>query len=127
MDQIVLDVENVLKLPVVTLGPNMVPGRTIDQLGRNSDPTARFAHTAFDDIGRAQLCSGGRRIDRSALEGEAGAPGDHWKRAPMGQRGDQILGQTIREILLLRVARDVLERKHGDGRTVAPMLLSRHG
>ncbi len=58
------------------------------------------------------------RLEALADPGDICISGDHEQRAKTGQFGDNVLGDPVREILLLRIARHVLERQDGDGRLV---------
>ncbi len=48
-----LQAENVLQLTVVTLGPEMRPAGTVDELGGDPDPIASPADAAFEDVSNA--------------------------------------------------------------------------
>ena len=52
---LVLNLEYVIQLAVVLLGPDMGVIRGVDQLDRDPQAVARPAHTALDQVLRAQL------------------------------------------------------------------------
>ena len=53
------------------------------------------------------------RLQRLALVGEAGVAADHEQAADLAQIGDDVLGDPVGEILLLRIAAHVVERQDG--------------
>ena len=115
---LVLQIEDVVELPVVALGPHVMPGLGVDQLRRHANPAATLAHAALDDVARAQFLADLANIGRDPLEGKGRVAGDHRKRLPQRQRGDDVLGQPVREVVLLGITADVLERQHRDGGTL---------
>ena len=72
LGNIVLDVEDVRKVSVKALGPEMPACLCVNQLRRNAHPVAGFADTSFQDIADAQFLAGVAYIDIPAPEGEAG-------------------------------------------------------
>ncbi len=115
---LVLQVENVFQRAVVAVGPQMRPGRGLDQLRRDAHPVARLAHASFQDIAHAELTPDLSHIDGSALVGEARIARDHEQPFDPRQAGDDVLDHAVGEILLLRIAAHVLERQDRDRRPV---------
>src|SRR6516225_8458432 len=72
----VLEHEDVGKLAVVALGPDMGSGRGLDQLRGNSQRVAGSPHATFEDIGHAQLTADLLYVDGTALVGEAAVARD---------------------------------------------------
>src|SRR4051794_1077100 len=70
LGNLVLDGENVSEIAVVALGPDMVTGFSLDQLGGDTDAVAGFAHTAFEHITHPQLAPDLLYINGAALVGE---------------------------------------------------------
>src|SRR5262245_11294415 len=47
---LVLDGENVGEIAVVAFGPDMIPGRAVDQLRTDADAASGLAHAAFENM-----------------------------------------------------------------------------
>src|SRR5262245_38222404 len=94
----------------------MRPVRGVDKLPRYTYSVSCFAHTAFEYISHSQLAPDLLHIDGSALVGEARVPGDDKEATKARQRRNYFLDDTIREILLLAVATQVVEGEDSDGR-----------
>src|SRR5258708_5962500 len=90
----------------------------IDQLPRDADFPRRLPHRPLEDRGDAEAAPDFLDIDRSALEGEARIASDHEQPFEPRKRGDDLLNHSVRKILLLGIARHVLERQNGDRRSV---------
>lgn len=56
--------------------------------------------------------------------GEGRIPGDHDQLVEAGQLGDDVLGDAVAEISLLRIAAHVVEGQDGDGRSAAGQIVS---
>ncbi len=115
---LVLQIEDILQRAVETVGPEMRIGRAVDELAGDAHPVRRLAHAAFEDVAHPQLAADLFYIDRPALVGEAGVPGDDEQPAHARQRRDDVFHHAIGEILLLRVAAHVLERQNRNRRLV---------
>ena len=111
---LVLDLEDVFQVPVVALGPDMTAGAGIDELGGDPDALPGAAHGALDDVVGAEFRRQLADVGRAALVGKGGVARDHVEPAVLGERGDDVLGQPVGEIRLLRIAGHVLEGQHGD-------------
>src|SRR5215471_3012217 len=70
MRDFILHCEDVIKLTVVSLAPQMMAESSIDQLRRDSDAIANLAHAALDDVSDIKLSRYLADIDRPALESE---------------------------------------------------------
>ena len=57
-------------------------------------------------------------LDWLALIGESRVPGNHKEARDFRKISNQVLGNTIAEILLLRIVTDIIERQHGNRRFV---------
>ena len=111
---LVLHCKYVGQITVVTLRPNVVAGLGVDELRGHANPLAAPAHAAFQHVAHAEFAPDLLHVDRIALVGEAGIAGDDEQRTAAGQFGDDVVGDAVREILLLRVAAHVGEGEHGD-------------
>jgi hypothetical protein len=125
-DDFVLQFEQIGQIAVVSLGHDVMVGVGPDQLGGNPHPTARFAHAAFDDVAHAQFLADLFYIDCLALVVERRVAGDDREGAPAGQHRDDVLGDSIGEEFLLRVAAEIGERQHRDGAAVVEARGARH-
>ena len=67
---LVLDSEDIFKLPVVVFSPEMTAGFGFEQRRRHPDAVAGFAHTAFEHVADPKLASDPAHIDRTRFIGE---------------------------------------------------------
>jgi hypothetical protein len=118
LHHLVLDGENVLQVPVVALRPDVIARCGVDQLGGHPDTLAAAPHAAFDHVAHAELAADLRDVDRRAAKHEGGVAGDDEQQAEARQLGDDVLGDAVGEVVLLRVARHVGEGQHRDRRLV---------
>src|SRR4029078_4137319 len=109
---LVLHSENVCRIPVVPLRPKVTARACIDQLSGDSKCPADFAHTTLDNMTDAQMSAD---IDCGTGAGspvECGVAGKHRYRLETGEVGDDIFGDAVRQILLLRIAAHICERQN---------------
>jgi hypothetical protein len=118
---LVLDGEYVFELSVVALGPDMGFSLAVDELHGHSDPVHRLAHASLDDVVDPEFASDLLRLDWLSLVDEHGVARDHQKLTEAGQLGDDVLGESIGEKLLLRVAAHVHERQNRDRRLLGAL------
>ena len=90
----------------------MVAGGAVDQLGGDPNPVASFADAAFQHVGDAERLRDFLHVDRLALEREGRVARHHRQRGHLRQIGDDVLADSVAEILLLGLAAHVDERKH---------------
>jgi hypothetical protein len=112
---LVLHREDVLQIAVVTLRPDVHAARGIDELRGDAHPGAGLSHAALDHVLGAELAPHLGHVRRLSLERERGIAGDDGNIAEVGERRDDVLGDAVGEIFLLRVAAHVDEGQHGDG------------
>ena len=93
----------------------MVAGGSVDQLGSDPDAIARLSDAAFEDVADAKTLGYILHVERLALERESGVPSDDRQCRNVRQVGDDVFTDSVAEILLLRLAAHVGERKHADG------------
>ena len=96
----------------------MAAGCNIIKLRGDTNTVAAFAYAAFDHVAHAQLFGDLLQMNGFAFVSERGVSSDHKKPAQLGERGDDVLTDTVGEVFLLRVATHIDEREHGDGRPV---------
>src|SRR5260370_37209477 len=94
----------------------MMAAGSADWLRREYETDAAATCAAFDEIGVAEILADLRRVLRLALVGEGRIARDHGKPAPVGQRGDDVLGEAIDEIFLGRIAAHVCEGQYRHSR-----------
>ena len=119
---LVLDGENVFELSVVALGPDVGFSLAVDELHGHSDPVHRLAHASLDDVVDPEFAGDLLRLDRLSLVDEHGVARDHQKLTEARQLGDDVLGESVGEKLLLRVAAHVDERQNRDRRLFRALL-----
>src|SRR5690606_33055432 len=73
---------------------------------------AHSAHAAFEHIADPELPADLLHIHASALVGEAGVARAHEEPLHARQRGDDVFGDTVAEVLLFRIATHVVERQN---------------
>ena len=108
----VLQREQIPDIAVEPFRPELGAGRRIDQLGIDPHFLARTLHAAFDDIAHVELMADPARVDFLALVGKGGVARDHDAALDPRQIGDQIVGNAVGEILLLRVVAEIGERQN---------------
>src|SRR5215217_2866306 len=108
----VLQVEDVGKLAVELVGPEVVANLGLDELTRDADPSPRLPDGTLKDVAHAEVPADLAYIDSFALVDEGGVSGDDEEPADAGQRGDDVLDHTIGEVLLLGLSADVHEGKN---------------
>src|SRR6516162_2979460 len=104
LGNLVLYRENIGKLAVIALGPNMLSGLRLDQLYSDADAIDGLAQAAFENITHAQIAADLLHVDDTVLVGERRIAGDDEQGRIARQCGDHVLGNPVREELLIRVA-----------------------
>src|ERR1700720_3046651 len=92
----------------------MQPILAVDELGRDPDALARLADAAFQDRGDVEAPAHLLHVGGPALVGEYRIARDDGKARDLREIGDDVLGDAIGEILLLRIAAHVVEGQDGD-------------
>lgn len=123
LGDLVLEIEDVGGRAVELLGPDMRAGDPVDQLRADANAVAGPPDAPFEKIPDAEFLRRLARVDRTVLEHEGRVASGHGEGLESRQRGDQVLDHAIREVRLLRVAREVGERQHRDQRP-APLFPS---
>jgi hypothetical protein len=114
---LVLQGEQIARIAVEPLCPKMRVGRGIDQLSINAELVARPANAPFQHIAHTRLAADLLRVDRLVPVRERGIARDHEHARHPRQIGRQILGDPVREILLLGVTAEIGKRQHDDRQT----------
>jgi len=108
---LVLKLENAVEGAVNAVCPDVSAGRRVDKLGSDAYPVAALADAAFEHVAHAQFAADLLQVDRFALVGEARIAGDHEQPRKARNCGGDILDDAVGEILLLRVAAEILKRQ----------------
>ena len=95
----------------------MRPRFSIDELCVYANLLARSAHAPFQQVAYAEFAADLPRVDGFSLVGERRVAGDHEHVRNPRQIGGQILGDPVREILLLRIVAEIGEGQHHDRQT----------
>ena len=93
----------------------MAAALRVNELRVYAHSIAASLHASFERIAHVQLAPGPGDIDGFPPIGERGVPRDDERAPNPRQIGRQALGHAVDEIVLLRVAADIHERKHDDG------------
>jgi hypothetical protein len=112
---LVLDGENVIQRPIPGLRPQLGVGAGIDQLRRDPQHVAGPAHRALEDMRHVQLPGDFGDRDVLALERERRGARDHPELGNLRQQVQQLLGNAVREVLLLGIGTPVHKGQHRDG------------
>ena len=114
----VLQVEDVLHLGVEAVGPDVSTGLCLDQLADDANVRADSTDAALEHVAHAEFAPDLLHVHGPALVGEAGTARDDEEGPHARQRGDDVVDHPVGEVLLLRVATEVLERQHRQRRLV---------
>ena len=113
---LILHREDVRHLAVVALRPEMKTIGDLDELRRDSDAVARLANTPLENMLDVEPPADLSEFDVLSPEEEGGRAAGDLHAGYVGQHIDDLLGQTVAEILVLLVRAHVGERQYGDGR-----------
>jgi hypothetical protein len=111
---LVLQREDVVQVPVVALGPDVIVARCEDQLCGDPYAAARLAHAPFQHVTHVELARDLRDFDVPALVDEGAVARNDDERRDLGQVRDDVLGDAVAEIFLFRIAAHVGERQDAD-------------
>jgi hypothetical protein len=93
-------------------------GQDIAELRGDANAIAILSDTAFEHVTDPEFLADLLEMDAFAFVGEGRIASDDEKPAQLRQRGNNVLTDTIREIVLLRIAGHIIERQNRDGRPV---------
>ena len=114
----ILDRENVFERAVVSLRPQVSSGGGLNKLARNAKAIAGFSDTAFEHIAHSEFAADLFDVYGVALVGKAGVPGDDEEPTRFRKRSDNVLGNSVGKVFLLRVTAHVLKCQDCDRRLV---------
>ena len=89
---LILEGEDIGEVPVVTVGPDVRAGRSIDQLRRDAHPIAELAHASFDNVADRQFSADLRHADGSALVNKSRVARGNQQTGDLREVSDQIFG-----------------------------------
>ena len=112
----VLDGEDIGGIAVEPFRPEMGAAPRVEQLDVDEQPLARPANAPLHRVADIELARDLGRCDRTTLVAERRVARDHDQAGELGEAGDEIVGDAVREVLVRRLAAYVHERQHGDGR-----------
>ena len=125
LGDLVLDREDVFQAAVVAVGPERRPRRRLDQMRADAHAPRSAADRAVEHVGAVEAL---RRFGLAfAAKLEARRAADHLEVRPARQPLDDLLADAVREILHLGIARQVVERQHGEHRLDGATRLLRVG
>ena len=76
-------------------------------------------HRAFQHIAHAQILADRLGVDRLALVGEGSVARDDEAVVDARESGGQFIGEDVGEVILRRIAGEIGERQHDDGKTLS--------
>ena len=100
--------------PVVTSGPQRGAIRRTHQRGADAHLVTRTPHRALQQVRHAKSVADRLAVILAVAKLECRIATDHFQPAELRQRGNQILGQSIGEELLVLVVTLVGQRQHGN-------------
>jgi hypothetical protein len=109
-----LDREDVVGLAVVYVGPQAIAALRADQLRGDAQLASRLAHAPLDHRVDAELAADLADIHRLLLVGEHGSAGRDLQSLDCAERGDELFGHPVAEVLVLGLDAAVGERQHGN-------------
>jgi hypothetical protein len=98
---LVLHLEDVGELAVVAVRPQVVAERGVDQLPGHAHAIGRLAHAALEHVALTHLACHLAHVECFALVGKAGVGDDEEPRLTR-QPGDDVFGQAVGEVFLVR-------------------------
>ena len=115
LGDVVLNGEDVDQLAVVAFRPQVIAVLGVDELRRHAYAASRAADAAFENVRDAERFRDPADVLFLAAKGEGGRARGDLEAGDVRQQVDDLLGQSVAEVLVVRVAAHVGERQHGDG------------
>ena len=103
------------QVSVEAFRPYMVASGRLHQLSADANPIARATHAPLQDIADPKGTTDLLGVHHLPLVRERRVAGNYKEPPKLGQRCDQVVGDAIREVLLVTVAGHIVERQHGNG------------
>ena len=118
-DDLVLHLQQIGAGGVELIGPKMRAAVGVDELGVDPHLIAARLHRAFQHIAHAQILADRLGVDRLALVGEGSVARDDEAVADARKSGGQFIGERVGEVILRRIAGEIGEGQHDDGKTLS--------
>jgi hypothetical protein len=119
LGDVVLDLQDVGRGPIVALRREGEPPSHVGHLDRHPQAISRPPHASLEDRAHAETLPDLPNVEGGALELERGRSRGHAQAAQAHERVDQLVGQAVAEVLLVPLRAEVGEGKDGqrvDGR-----------
>src|SRR5580658_8007694 len=113
---LILHVKEISHRVVETFGPEVNTSFAINELDIDAHAVAAPLHRTLKDIANAEFLAEALQIDMFSLISESGVATDHETTDHARQIRRQALGDTIDKMLLFRIATDIGEGQHDDGK-----------
>jgi hypothetical protein len=104
---LILELKHIAEPPVVTLGPQMVPGGRINELRGDAHLVRRRAHAAFHHVPDAELPSHLLHLHRFVFVGESRGARHHLPPGLLGESRGELFGEAVTHMLFLGVIAEV--------------------
>src|SRR3954452_3701489 len=111
---VVLECKYVVELAVIAFRPEMRAAFGLDQLGADPYALARLANASLQHISHAQVAPRLFGVYGPTLVGKARIVRDDEQPFDAGEPSDDVFHHSVGEVVLLRIAAQVLERQKGD-------------
>jgi hypothetical protein len=112
---LVLHGEHVRDAAVEASAPQVVAIRDVDELRGHTEPFSRGAHASFQDRLHPQLPPDLPDVHVATLESERRGTRRDVQPVDLAQHVEDFLGETVTELLLVTLAREIDEREDSDG------------
>src|SRR6516164_9878664 len=116
LGDLVLEGKDIGQFAIVAIRPQVVTSRRLDQLCGDAETIGGPPHAAFEHVAHAELATDFAYVHSRTLVSKGGAARDHKKCMVVRQVGDDVLGDTLREILLFGLAAHIGKGQHRDRR-----------
>ena len=112
--QSLLHRENIVDRAVVVVGPQVSVCACVDELSADSQPAARPPHAALEDVADTQFAGDGLHVLAGLLEHHRRRSGDDAEGAHLRKIGNDFVGETLGEVIVLLIGAEAPERQHCD-------------
>ena len=86
-----------------------------NELGGNAEVVSSLPNTPLEDISDPEILGDRARVHSASLEYHRRVPGNHPKGMEPGKTGDDLLGEPIAEVGVVRIGTDIVEGKNQNG------------
>src|SRR5438874_8215591 len=114
MGDFVLDGEDVGQIAIVAIGPDVSAVFPMDELSGHPNARPGFPHASFQNKVDPEVLRDLLHLDRFALVSKDGVSGDDEQTRHLGEVRDDVFGNAVAEIFLLRIAAHINKGKNGD-------------